>query len=76
MIKTIAGPFTREAAQDTANQLDDRYSAYGININDADGYIDEIASDNNWYIEMDDSIAPSLICGKTWEEIQAMQQRL
>ena len=75
MIKTIAGPFSKKQAIETAGVLDDRYSAYGVNINDDDGYIDETLSDLNWYVEIDDSIAPRLICGKAWEEIKAMQQR-
>ena len=74
MIKTIAGPFPRLEAQDTAKALDDRFSAYGINVQDSDGYIDDAASELNWFVEMDDSIKPKYICGLTWEEIQARQQ--
>jgi hypothetical protein len=74
MIKTIAGPFTREAAEETAAVLDNRYSAYGVSVDDAYGYVDDVASDANWYVELDDSIVSNRIMGMSWEQIQAKQQ--
>jgi hypothetical protein len=74
VIKTVAGPFTREAAEDTAKALGNQFSAYGVTVEDAEGYYDEAASDNNWFVEKDGSIIASRIFGMAWEQIQALQQ--
>ena len=74
MIKTIAGPWSKAEAQETAKELGRQYTAFGELVNDADGYADDAASDLNWFIERDDSILPERIFGLTWEEIVAKQQ--
>jgi hypothetical protein len=75
-IKTIAGPWNRKKAEDTANQLGPQFAAYRLNINDFDGYVDDAQSENNWFVEQDDSIMPARIFGLTWSQIQKMQQKL
>jgi len=73
MIKTVAGPFSKKEARDTASDLGRQYCAFGINVNDADGYIDDTETANNWYVEMDDSIPAERLFGYTFEEIMKKQ---
>ena len=74
MIQTIAGPWSKERAQDTAKKLGAQYTAYGVQVNDCDGYVDDKATALSWFVEHDSSITPSRIFGMSWEEIQAKQQ--
>ena len=65
---------TMTEAMESAEVLDNRYSAVGIQVDDKDGYYDNVASANNWFIEFDDTITSDRIFGKSWGEIQSMQQ--
>lgn len=56
----IAGPFSKEEAQSTANALGNQYSAFGREIKDDEGY----GTDQyEWFVELDDSIEPDKIFG-------------
>ncbi len=70
MIKIITKEMTEAEARDTADTLGPAYSAAGFQYDDAAGYIAGV----RWYVEYDDSIPGARIFGKSWAEIQAMQQ--
>jgi len=72
----ISVAMNRESAIETATALGPQFSAYGINVNDAEGYLDEEATDNNWYVERDDSIVSDRFFGLTFDEILAKQKKL
>jgi hypothetical protein len=66
---------TRLEARETARQLGPQYSAYGMNVNDTDGCLDEIATEQNWYVEFDDSILPDRIFGYPMAKLVAKQYK-
>jgi len=75
MKKTILGPFNKLEAIDTAKQLGRQYSAFCLQLNDADGFVDDVASALNWFVEKDDDVIAERIFGMSWEEIKAKQQK-
>lgn len=71
-LQTVAGPFSKQAAEDTARALGNQYSVYGIERKDAEGYgIDEY----DYFIERDDSIMPDRIFGYDVNVLLAKQYR-
>jgi len=72
MIISVAMP--EHDARETARILGPQYSAVGIQVNDADGYVDDAATALNWFVEYDGTIAPDRIFGYSWAEIQTMQK--
>ena len=75
MKKIITVAMSEHDARQTAGALGAQYSAFGVTVNDADGYIDDMATALNWYVEQDDSIVPDHIFGYTWESIQNRQRK-
>lgn len=71
---TIVGPLLSESeAKETARALGaENHSVYSRAIVDADGFD---TGGRTWFVERDDSIAPRLIFGMTWQEIQAKQAK-
>lgn len=71
-LQTVAGPFSKQAAEDTARTLGNQYSVYGVERKDAEGYgIDEY----DYFIERDDSIMPDRIFGYDVNVLLAKQYR-
>ena len=71
-INTIAGPFTKEAAYETAAALGNQYTVYSVERKDKDGYgIDE----HDYYIDHDDKIIPDRIFGYNAQELMARQYK-
>ena len=72
-VTTVAGPFkTRGEAEDTAKALGNQFTPYGTHIKDAEGYTTD---DCLYYVEKDDSIAPSTIFGYDAKEFMARQHK-
>ena len=72
MIISVAMP--EHDARETARTLGPQYTAVGIQVDDADGYVDVAATALNWFVEYDGTTAPDRIFGYSWAEIQAMQK--
>lgn len=71
-LQTIAGPFSKQAADDTARYLGCQYSVYSIERKDDEGYgIDEY----DYFVERDDSIIPDRIFGYDVGVLIAKQYR-
>lgn len=69
-LQTIAGPFSKQDAEDTARALGNQYSTYGVERKDAEGY----GTDSyDYYVERDDSIIPDRIFGYDVNVLMAKQ---
>ena len=71
-LQTVAGPFDKQAAEDTARALGNQFSVYGVERKDAEGYgINEY----DYYVERDDSIIPDRIFGYDAKQFMARQYK-
>ena len=71
-IKTIAGPFDRKSAEDTAKAIGLNCSAYGIERTDNEGYG---TGEYDWFVEQDDSIPSGKLFGYDADAFMAKQFR-
>lgn len=71
-VRTVAGPFTKQAAEETARSLGRQFSVYGVERKDADGYG---TGESDYFVEQDDSITPDRIFGYATAELLAKQYR-
>ena len=72
-LQTIAGPFNRQDAEDTAHALGNKnHSVYGIERKDADGYGTDVY---DYYVERDNSITPNKIFGYNIDQLIAKQYK-
>lgn len=72
MVKTVTNAMTKLEAQDTAMQLGQQYSAYGVNRKDSEGYTTD---EEDWFVEFDDSIMPDRVFGYPIAELMARQYK-
>lgn len=73
MTTTIAGPFTEAQARETAAFLGNcNHSVYSRELKDAEGYG---TNQYQWFVERDETAAPSHIFGMAWSEVQAKQNK-
>lgn len=68
--KTVAGPFSKEAAYETAEALGNQYTVYSAERKDQEGYGTD---EHDYYIEHDDKIIPDRIFGYCAKEFMARQ---
>lgn len=71
-VKTISKAMTKQEAMNTARDLGQQYSAYGVSRKDSDGYTTD---EDDWFIEFDDSIMPNKIFGYPINELLAKQYK-
>ena len=72
MFTTIAGPFTKEQAEETAKALGIDCSAYGREIKDSEGYGTDVFE---WFVERNDSIPSGKIFGYEAKQFLARQYK-
>lgn len=71
-LQTIAGPFSKQGAEDTARALGNQYSTYSIERKDDEGYGTDI---HDYFVERDDSIIPDRIFGYDAKQFMARQYK-
>lgn len=72
-LQTIAGPFSKQDAEDTARALGSKnHSVYGIEQKDADGYGTDVY---DYYVERDNSIIPDKIFGYDVDRLLTKQYK-
>jgi hypothetical protein len=72
MLKTVTKAMSKQEAIETAKQLGNQYSAYGVNKVDANGYE---TGESDWFVEMDDTMQPDKIFGYDATEFLARQYK-
>ena len=69
---TVAGPFTEDAARETAKFLgNENHGVYSREINDPEGYGTGVFE---WFVERNEDAIPARFCGLTWSEVQRKQR--
>ena len=71
-LQTVAGPFDKQSAEDTARALGNQYSVYSVERKDAEGYGTDVY---DYYVERDDSIMPDRLFGYDVGVLMAKQYR-
>ena len=71
-VNTVAGPFDRESAYETAQSLGNQYSVYGVERKDAEGYGTNVY---DYFVEQDCSIVPDTIFGYASNEFLRKQYK-
>lgn len=71
-LQTVAGPFDKQAAEDTARALGNQYSVYGVERKDDEGYGTDIY---DYFVERDDSLIPDKLFGYDAKQFIARQYK-
>lgn len=70
--KTVAGPFTKEQAEQTAKALGNQFSVYGVYRKDAEGYTTD---ECDYFVEQDTSIVSDRLFGYDTTQFLAKQYK-